>query len=141
MYVEMSGGGSSTPTETSLWTNPTPTTSMPNNYAATLSEDYTNFDCIKIRYRYSTSRAYYFSATIGVGDMEYSSTSASTTNPKSVPFFGLQFGATVTKIYYRRIFHQETENNKTLRFSANYGTSTTADNDYTIPVELIGIKY
>lgn len=49
-----SGGGL---TETTLWTNPSPTSAMAGGTTFTLSDDYTNYDYLKFTYRFSTTDA------------------------------------------------------------------------------------
>lgn len=57
MGLYKAGGGQMT--ETALWTNSSPTSNFGNTtqtpYNVTLSESYTNFDYIKIAFRFSTS--------------------------------------------------------------------------------------
>lgn len=45
------------PTETTLWTNSSPTTAQAANTTITLSQAMSNFDYLKIKYRYSTSNS------------------------------------------------------------------------------------
>lgn len=54
-FIPMNSGSGGGLTETTLWTNPSPTSAMTSGTLITLSDDYTNYDYLKFTYRVSTT--------------------------------------------------------------------------------------
>lgn len=135
-YVDTTG--MITPAETSLWTNPSPTSSMPTGSASdafvTISEEYIYFDYLKIRYQRATNVDQISEAILPVaymGDMYTSKCGLIEKDTNGNTFCRLVHNARVTTY-------------KTIAFSTCNrvvsGQTSVPNNAICIPLEIIGIK-
>lgn len=134
-YVDTTG--MITPSETSLWTNPSPTTRMPDGTQSdafvTISEQYIYFDYLKIRYKRATDVDQISEAILPVAYMGNMYTSKC----------GLTEKDTNGNTYYRLVHNAGVTTYKTIAFSTCNrvvsGQSAITNNGYCIPLEIIGI--
>ncbi len=131
-YVRCSIGGG-TLSEVSLWTNANPTSAMAQGATLSLSQNYSNFTYIKIKYRLSTTNSTEHSVIYAKDDIDVAISGATESR------MGIQ--AYLTNNYARIIYRPDnsTYNSFTVsnaRQLQGSGTSTTV----LIPTEVIGMK-
>ena len=127
------GGGGGKYTETSLWTNPSPTSS--SGFPAqtvTLSESMDNFKYLAFKYRASTGNDFVDCAIYSVEDVKNSST----TEIGNV--IGLGSVASGARIYSRYIDYVSSTS---LSFTTAYRANASATGDGSaIPLEILGLN-
>lgn len=114
------------PSETVLWTNPSPTSSFAAQ-TVTLSDDINNYDYIKMVYKYSTSDSTELIEIFPVENININTTKRST-------YLGVMWYAGTWR--YRNLSFASTS----VQFSASVNTNGKAGNTTIIPLEIIGIK-
>ncbi len=125
---------SANPTETVLWTNSSPSSSFASQLV-TLSQYYTNFDCIAIEYRMDTTQS------IGPSGKRIIVESDQFLGMNEAGSYGLALLACPSSTWYvRRVHSGASHNIVSFKACYQYGTTTTANNKC-IPYQVIGIKY
>lgn len=138
MYPSKKAGGGGG-TETVLWTNPSPTSSLyqDSQKKPFLSDSVDNYDAIKIEYLGATS------------DQINKMTAQWTVSALTAETYGMPL-ATISSwdsngITYVRTVEIFPSNRSRMRFSSAYKTtesgSTGSDNTKVIPLNIIGVKY
>ena len=136
MYPSKKTGGGGAPTETTLWTNPSPTSTF-GITEATLSSSIDNFDYIKIKFAATTL----YQASANCIECIYSKEDVRKT---SVSTLGMQLAMSVrptsnAKYNARRVYYM---NDTKLSFSPAYQMNgSTTDNNSCIPLSIVGVKY
>ena len=126
------GGGGGKYTETSLWTNPNPTSSYAGGSNITLSGSVDNYKYIMIRYRVSTSIATEMRDIVSVDDLKKS---LATTN---APQWSFQARPS-TSAYYERFIVYVDSTTVLIRPAYQLNASGT-DNTVAIPLEILGLN-
>lgn len=129
--LKKKGGGSLS--ETTLWTNANPTSAMAQGATMPLSQNYSNFDYIKIKYRLSTSDSTEHAVIYAKEDID--AAIASTQESR----MGIQ--AYLTNNYARIIYRPDNATYDSFTMSnarqlQGTGTSTTV----LIPTQIVGLK-
>lgn len=130
----MMGGGGSQPTETTLWTNTSPSADFTAT-TVTLSESIQNFDYIKVMYKFNKSDS--DSTAVGdmmtVADFVYCSTSSAV---KQKLFLGAKLDnySNARSVIYNTNTKIDIGNSTRVNQSGQ-------NNAYTIPIKIVGIKY
>lgn len=114
-------------TETTLWTNSSPTSSFAAKDVTGLSSGISNFDYIRITYRASTSDSTSQSTTFAVSELPSSSGRVT---------IGMMVG---TGTRYRPVY--KSSNTSIYIYGCYSSGSSTATNTYLIPTKIEGIKY
>jgi len=122
-----SSGAGSTPQETTLWTNPNPTSSYTST-AGTLSDDPSNYDEIKVKYRVSTTDATEKYVTTA-------STDWAVAGGRPVALLVLYSGNLYARSFY---MNSSTVFNAGLAYRVNAAGNVGVA---AIPLEIIGIKH
>ena len=128
------GGGGGRYKETSLWTNPNPTTAISSALTVTLSDSVDNYDYIKLWYRYSTADATAYS-------MIYTKDAFKQCQQGTfkAPIVGFTEQATDGSLYARQAYYVSTTSVKFGGACYLLGSSST-DSTKSIPIEVVGIK-
>lgn len=129
------GGGGGKYTETSLWTNPSPSSTF-DAQTVTLSDSIDNYKYIAIRYKF----------TAGTSDADYTTHIVSPSDiAKSIPTSGINTdtvtlgGKTRANYNYSRIVHYVSSTS--LSFTIGYGTNFAGtSNNIAIPLEILGLN-
>lgn len=120
-------------TETSLWTNSSPTSAFASQ-TVSLSESIENFDYIKIKFKYANGYDIFSTPIVLVSDFK----TFQANSQRSGAGMGGIFDAS-NNMYARSYWYV---NNTSVQFSAAYRlNSTTAYNDNLIPMEISGLKF
>ena len=129
-YVPMTAGGGGTMTETTLWTNASPTTAF-NEQDITISDDMNNYDYLKITVNYNnTSSTTLMDFYVKVADFK---------TMTGAGHFSFPAGLIHTNsVFYFRPFTY-TSDTKVHAGLTRYGSSTSGA--ALIPVEIKGLKY
>ena len=123
------GGGGGKYTETSLWTNQSPTNSF-STQTVTLSQGMSNYKYLKIVHRISAGNATENTTIYPVDDLKR------TGNGTYVPLDGLLSKADAT--YSRSLYYVS---DTSITFSTSYKVSNATANDNTnIPLEILGLN-
>lgn len=132
-YVRSGNSGGGAMSETTLWTNPNPTSAMAQGATIPLSQAYTDFDYIKIVYRLSTSNATEGSVIYPKDDVTASVSAAAERR------MGIQ--AYLTNNYARIIYRPDnvTTNSFTISNARQLQGSGTSTSNL-IPIKVIGLK-
>lgn len=124
-----------TKTETTLWTNSSPTSTFANT-TVTLSQSIENFDYIKFRIastKSNTAESYQAESIFSVADVKRSTTT--TYAPQCI----ISSRSTSGGQYVRRFLY---ESNTSLSISSGQQIAgTSGNNNYVIPLSIVGIKY
>lgn len=120
-----------TVTETTLWTNSSPTSNF-SGQNISLSDDIDNYDWLKIKYRWSTSDSTESSTIVEVSEFKKSSSSNDTLRPWNI---GGRFGSTG----YLRMPYYVSDTQINIPNCCPYNTNST-NNGRVIPTKVIGIK-
>lgn len=123
------GGGGAKYTETSLWTNPSPSATFANT-TVTLSDNLSNYDFVKIKWKSTTSVN-----QIGEIILPVDNFASQASAPNYYNTFSL--GAT-TSNYFRPVIYAS-DTTMTFGNSIMIRTNTT-NNNYNIVTEVIGLK-
>ena len=132
-FMRKAGGGGKY-TETSLWTNPSPTSGF-TSQTVTLSESMDNYKYLKIKYAFSTSLyadANCNEIVIPVADFKKSLSAA---NGNALIVVG---GSSTTTLYTRFVFYPS-DTGVQFGHSVQFQTSTT-NNNTCIPLEILGLN-
>lgn len=133
-FIRKKGGGGYTPTETTLWTNNSPTSAF-TSQTLTLSDDINNYDYLKIRYAFSIS----VQADVNCNEIIIPvSEFKKSLNPSSANAIIGICGASSTTRYTRFVFYA-TDTSITVGSAITSGSSTT-NNNAVIPLHVKGIK-
>lgn len=116
-----------TKTVTTLWTNSSPTSTFGQQDITGLASGISNFDYIRITYRWGKSDATSQSATFAVDEIPSSTGRAG---------IGMRVG---TATRFRPIY--KSSNTSIYVYGAYATSSTSASSDYVIPTKIEGIKY
>ena len=131
MYIPMTIGGKKY-TETSLWTNPSPTSTFASQ-TVSLSESIENFEYIKVKFKYANGYDIYSSPIVLVSEFK----TFKADSQRSGLGTGGIFDAS-NNMYSRCYWYI---NNTSVQFGAAYRlNSTTAYNDNLIPIEILGLN-
>lgn len=123
--------------ETTLWTNQSPTSNLANDTTITLSDNMTNYKYLKIKYRKSTTIADENSVMLDVADFK---ANCGYTDRVANRSFYLAFGSWARSSSSVRVFFYVSDTE--INFDRAYSPGATGSN-YTseqIPVEIIGMK-
>lgn len=135
MALYRCGGGTKTLTETTLWTNSSPTA----NFAAqdvTLSQSMRNFDYLKVTYKLEKTS----SDVLGCAIKPVSEIVNTVTQVSTGDHFGISIGYSGSGARLRLLLYKS---DTTLNITTNLAvaSSSTADrNNQLIPMQIIGIK-
>lgn len=125
-------GGSEQYTETSLWTNPSPTASYAGGVNVTLSDSISKYKYLMMRYRVSTSDATEFETIVSTSDFRKSL--AAQNSPQWA------FQARVSTNYYDNRFVVYVDDTTVLIRPAYHINASGTDNTAAIPLEILGIN-
>ena len=133
-YRAAIGGGGGQPTETTLWTNPSPSSSFAGQ-TVTLSDDMTNYDYLKFTYKAVSTLDTLGEDIIPTAKFVSYGSSMTTAGPK------FAIGKTGTSSDDRYIRFLTYSSNTTIDFKTpqKAGAAQTSNNAC-IPVQIIGIK-
>jgi len=127
-WFKTGGGGSLS--ETVLWTNPSPTSSMSPSAARTLSDDISNYKYLKIYWRMTVNQDIQSSIMVSVEEFK------KMTNTANTNFLGMYSKA--TNSFARGIYYV---NDTTFGNSNCYQAGTTTQNNgYCIITKISGLK-
>lgn len=136
MWVEANsgGGGGGTETETTLWTNQSPSSSFSGG-TLSLSDNWTNYSKIAFYYKSQTSSSDSNAAIYRTSDMANWSTSYSVSGCS-----GSLLGNASNRAYARTIFKTANANEIKIDSKA-YALGNSAQNaDYCVPTKITGIN-
>lgn len=124
----MGGGGGLT--ETTLWTNSSPTSNM-SATTVSLSQAVTNFDYIKFTYRFSTSNSSEYAVILSATDVTKSATTSGN--------FTIALMVRSSSYYrIRRVtYNSSTSLDVSLAWDANHQGSSSSE---AIPIKISGLK-
>lgn len=130
------GSGGTTPTETVLWTNPSPTANF-GKQSVTLSDDINNYDYIVVEYIYSRSSTIDTEKSKSIMSItDFKEGGVGTSVSRTCMALGIINGSNAS--YTRQVWYQD---DTTIQISACYAmTSTTQANGNAVPLQIIGIK-
>ena len=130
-------GGGGALTETTLWTNSSPTSNMADGTLLTLSQPYSDFDYIKVEYNYSVNEQISYTV-IFTKELFDSAFNGGAYGGR--PYLGIYTGAAQIV----RIFYGATNNPNPSQLYTTGGRrvkSTSGDlNTHVIPTKIIGLK-
>lgn len=128
------GGGGAKYTETSLWTNPSPSNAFAQQ-DVTLSESFTDYKYLKIKYRFSTTdaREYYV-----VYPQESVASAVASSNDCRLSW--QEYNLSVTGNYVRFAYRPDTTTTSLNITNARQVSGTSTSNNYLIPLEILGLN-
>lgn len=127
------GGGGGRYKETSLWTNPNPSSSYSNG-TVTLSDDIDNYDYIKFTYKPWTTSSQIMSSLYPLSDVKLSVSGNSTTHSVMSMICNL----TDNSNFARRVYYAS---DTSITFNASYQINASNSSANTnIPQQIIGCK-
>lgn len=127
-YLKCGGGGGMT--ETTLWTNSSPTSTFAAQ-SVTLSQSLSNFDYIRFEYRFSTSNSASYSVIIKASDVTNSLTTSGN--------FTIALMVRSSSYYRSRrvTYNSLTSLEVSLAWDSNHAGSS---NSEAIPTKIVGMK-
>jgi len=126
------GGGGGKYTETVLWTNPSPNSTMART-TVTLSDDWSNYDYLKIPVKLLAADANEAKAYVIIDTATYDSAADVTLNPAIT--------CNVSNVTYCRRFARVNDTyNQILIFECNRLGNSGTTNGGAIPLQIIGVK-
>lgn len=135
-WIRASSGGRAF-SETILWENPSPGSSV-TDLNATLNDNYTNYDYIKLLFRQSTSRSLDECIEVMYSKAEFSRMKYGVT-PLGSPFFMVAETSNSTSVWLCRRGYPTSET--AIRFFNCFrGNSSTSESSLLIPYRVIGLK-
>lgn len=132
-FIPMNSGSGGL-TETTLWTNPSPTSAMNASTILSLSDDYTNYDFLRIKYRFSTTSAAEWDVIASKDSITTAIANTTTSNRISMCIVG-------TSTLVRTLSRSDSTTLRDLIVTntRQWGGSTTSTTTV-IPTEIIGMK-
>lgn len=131
------GSGGGTETETVLWTNSSPSSSMASGTQMTLSQSMANFEYIKVKYRYYTgATTYYESARAKVSDLRNTGGSS---YPQARYLIISIIKDSNSNAYFRNI--TRVSDTKMQASNCYVFAGTTTFNGYCVPYQIIGVNF
>jgi hypothetical protein len=136
MALYRCGSGGATPTETVLWTNPSPTAANFGKQSVTLSDDINNYDYIAVEYNYSKSSTIdteKSKSIMSVEDFKKSGQSSVPRNSMAIGIINASNAGHTREVMYIT--------DTSVQFSACYiMNGSTQANSNAVPLQIIGIK-